>query len=54
MRYYDSDTCELNKDNIINDLETASGYVDNDKIDEAFNMLTEITASLLLYNIDKR
>lgn len=55
MKYYDSDTHELNKDNVIKDLKKINDYLDKDMdANEALNILSEITASFLLYNIDKK
>ena len=53
MKYYNADTRELNKEVIIKDLKLINDYLKNDcNIDECFNMFSEITASILLYNID--
>ena len=55
MRYYDSDTNKLNKDNVIKDLKKIIDHLDKDMdINEALSIFSEITASLLLYNIDKK
>ena len=53
MKYYNADTRELNKEVIVEDLKLINDYLKNDyNIDECFNMFSEITASILLYNID--
>lgn len=55
MKYYNADTCELNKEVIIEDLKLINDYLKNDcNIDECFNMFSEITASLLLYSVDRK